>query len=212
MKRLCIILSLVFLLSAFGPSAAAETTTLGSDSPQGYIVKLKNTPKDSAVLMENADIDEVYEGANLYHADSLSDIAELGDCVEYYEPDCTAVLAATPNDPYAYKQWSIDSLDIAAAWDAGLEGKGVKIGVIDTGVNASHEDFEGTNFAVGYNAIDGSNNVTDENGHGTFVCGILAAARNNNLGVAGFCTKATIVPIKCFGESQETSASYIISA
>lgn len=212
MKRLCIILSLVFLLSAFGPSAAAETTTLGSDSPQGYIVKLKNTSKDSAVLMENADIDEVYEGANLYHADSLSDIAELGDCVEYYEPDCTAVLAATPNDPYAYKQWSIDSLDIAAAWNAGLEGKGVKIGVIDTGVNASHEDFEGTNFAVGYNAIDGSNNVTDENGHGTFVCGILAAARNNNLGVAGFCTKATIVPIKCFGESQETSASYIISA
>ena len=212
MKRLCIILSLVFLLSAFGPSAAAETGTDSSDSPQGYIVKLKSSSENTAVLMENADIQEVYDGAELYHADSLSDIAELGDSVEYYEPDCTVTLAALPNDPYVSKQWSIDSLGITAAWDKGYDGEGVKIGVIDTGVNASHEDFAGTNFAEGYNAIDGSRDVSDENGHGTFVCGILAAARNNGLGVAGFCTGVTIVPIKCFGTSQETSASYIISA
>ena len=212
MKKLCIILSLVILLSAFGPSAAAETGTDSSDSPQGYIVKLKSTASNTAVLMENADIQQVYEGADLYRADSLSDIAELGDSVEYYEPNCTVTLAALPDDPYASKQWSIDFIGIAAAWDAGYDGKGVKIGVIDTGVNALHEDFAGADFEEGYNAIDGSRNVSDENGHGTFVCGILAATRDNGVGVAGFCSKATIVPIKCFGQSSETSASYIISA
>ncbi len=215
MKKLCIILSLVLLFSAFGPSAAAETGINSADSAQGYIVKLKSSAGNTAVLMENTNIQEVYEGAELYHADSLSDIAKLGDRVEYYEPDCTVTLDALPNDPYISKQWSIDFLGATAAWDKGYNGKGIKIGVIDSGVNISHEDFAGTSFEQGYNVITGTNDVTDEmehGGHGTFVCGILAAASNNGLGIAGFCPKVTIVPIKCFGKGSESSASYIISA
>lgn len=212
MKKLCVILSAVFLLSTFQPSSAAEYNTYTPASPNGYIVKLKEPAADAVVLMENTDVREVSADAGLYYADSLSDISALGDSVEYYEPDYTVTLSDLPNDTYASEQWSISNLGVTTAWDAGYNGKGVKIAVVDSGVNLSHEDFAGTSFAKGYNVITGSSDVTDESGHGTFVSGVLAAARNNGLGVAGFCTEVTIVPIKCFKESNETSASYIISA
>lgn len=214
MKKLIIILAAAFLLSVFQPAAAAEADIYqaANEAADGYIVKLSDSPSDTASLMEDSNLTEISADANLYRADSLSDISKLGDAVLYYEPDCTVTLSELPNDTYAAKQWSIDSLGITSAWDAGYDGEGIKIAVIDSGVNSLHEDFFGTDFGVGYNATDGSNNVTDENGHGTFVTGVIAAARDNEAGIAGFCSQAMIIPIKCFGKSTETSASYIISA
>ena len=212
MKKLCVILAAVLLLSAFQPCQAIESSTYIPENTDGYIVKLKEPAADSAVLMESTDLRELGSEAGLYYANSLSDISALGDSVEYYEPDYTVTLSDLPNDTYASDQWSISNLGVTTAWDAGYNGKGVKIAVVDSGVNSSHEDFATTSFAKGYNVMTGSSDVTDENGHGTFVSGVLAAARNNGLGVAGFCTDVTIVPIKCFGKSAETSAAYIIEA
>ncbi|MBP8640450.1 MAG: S8 family serine peptidase [Oscillospiraceae bacterium] len=212
MKKLYIIMAAVLLLSFFQPCSAAENSTYSQESPSGYIVKLKQLQGGSVALLKNTELRELSSDAGLYYADSLSDVSELGGCVEYYEPDYTATLSTLPNDTYASEQWSISNLGISDAWDEGFNGKGVKIAVIDSGINLTHEDFTGTHFAEGYNVMDGSNDVTDENGHGTFVSGVLAATRNNGIGIAGFCTDATIVPIKCFTQSNETSASYIISA
>ena len=214
MKKLCVILAAVFLLSVFQPCGAQESGTYATDIDQadGYIVKLKDSPSDAVSLMENTDLTEISSDAGLYHADSVLDIKELGDDVLYYEPDYKVTLAGIPNDAYASKQWSIDYLGISSAWDAGYNGQGVKIAVIDSGVNSTHEDFAGANFTPGFNVINNSQDVTDEMGHGTFVCGIFAAARNNEKGIAGFCTDATIIPIKCFGASKETSASYLVES
>ena len=212
MKKLYIMLAAAFLLSTFQPCSAAENNTYTQESSNGYIVKLKEPQEGSAVLMENTDIRELSSDAGLYYAGSLSDVSKLGDSVEYYEPDYKVTLSDLPNDTYASDQWSIQNLGIAAAWDSGYNGKGVRIAVIDSGVNSKHEDFAGTSIEVGHNVIDGSNDTTDENGHGTFVCGVLGAARNNGLGIAGFCTDITLIPIKCFGKSRDTSASFIISA
>lgn len=214
MKKLCVILAAVFLLSVFQPCRALESNTYTTDtnSADGYIVKLKAAPTDTVSLMENTNLTEISSEAGLYRASSLSDIKKLGDDVLYYEPDCKVKLEDIPNDTYASKQWSIDYLGISSAWDAGYNGEGVKIAVIDSGVNLAHEDFAGANFATGYNVISNSNDVTDEMGHGTFICGLFAAARNNGKGIAGFSTEATIIPIKCFGASKETSASYLVKS
>jgi len=212
MKKLCIILSVVFLLSAIAPGFAAESEKNLTESPNGYIVKLNEPSEGSVVMMGETALQEVCSDAGLYYADSISDISALGDAVEYYEPNYTVTLSEVPNDTYAADQWSISDLGISTAWDAGFNGKGVRIAVIDSGVNSLHEDFTGTKFGRGYNVVNDSHDITDEMGHGTFVCGILGAARNNGEGIAGFCTDATIIPIKCFGKSVETSASYIIEA
>lgn len=213
MKRICVILAAALLLSVFQPCYASSGNQSAENSAGGYIVKLKETKENSASLMAlDMGLREVCGEAGIYHADTLSEIAELGDMVEYYEPDCMVTLSALPNDTYASKEWSIGNLEADYAWEKGYNGEGVRVAVIDSGVNSLHEDFDGTVFDKGLNKINGSHDVTDEMGHGTFVSGVLGAARNNGIGVAGLCTGATIVPIKCFGKSVETNASYIISA
>jgi len=61
----------------------------------------------------------------------------------------------------------------------GFTGKGIKIGVIDTGVNLEHPDFfnqnETSRFLKGYDFVDNDTIPQDTNGHGTQVTGIIAA-------------------------------------
>lgn len=211
MKKTALFLAALFLFSVLQPCMAQSSNNDNSENA-GYIVRLKNNGKGVFLLSESKKLRVISEKAGLVHADSLSDVALLGNSVDYYARDCKVTLLSSPNDKYAAGQWSIASSDISYAWDSGFNGKGVRIGLIDSGVNEQHEDLKGASFANGYNVIDGSYDVTDNVGHGTFVCGILSARRDNNLGIAGFCTDATIVPIKCFGSSLETDASYVIEA
>jgi len=61
----------------------------------------------------------------------------------------------------------------------GFTGYGIKIGVIDTGINLEHPDFfnpDGTSrFLKGYDFVDNDSIPQDTNGHGTQVTGIIAA-------------------------------------
>ena len=67
--------------------------------------------------------------------------------------------------------------------ELGFTGKGIKIGVIDTGINPSHPDFfnqdETSRFLKGYDFVDNDTVPQDTNGHGTQVTGIIAADGRN---------------------------------
>lgn len=217
MRKTAVILSLVLALGMIFPGvpAGAENDTYIREnvfSEAGYIVKLKEPGGDEASLLALSEMDEIYGDAMLYHADSLENIELLGGAVEYYEPDCTVELHGLTNDPYSNTQWSLEFLGMDKAWNLGYYGEGVRVAVIDSGVFSMHEDFSGADFDSGINVINGSHDVSDTNGHGTAVCGILAATSNNGLGVAGLCDKVTLVPIKCFDDSKQTKASYVVSA
>lgn len=79
----------------------------------------------------------------------------------------------------------------------------IRIGVLDTGVDAGHPDLAGVvhagvnllSEAVGDEAADGT--AMDYNGHGTQVAGIIAA-RHNGFGIDGVCDGCSIEPIKVF--------------
>ncbi|MDQ0797575.1 S8 family serine peptidase [Streptomyces sp. B1I3] len=81
---------------------------------------------------------------------------------------------------------SVPLIGAPEAWAAGYNGKGVKVAVLDTGIDAEHPDFAGL--------IDGTASfvpgeaVTDVNGHGTHVAGTIvgsgAASGGDNKGVA----------------------------
>src|SRR5258705_10997055 len=72
-------------------------------------------------------------------------------------------------------QWHLDVLHIDQAHQLST-GRGVTVGVIDTGVDASHPDLAGTVLPgtdlVGLNAGDGH---LDQDGHGTAMAGIIGA-------------------------------------
>jgi subtilisin family serine protease len=143
--------------------------------------------------------------------------------VRYVEPDQTVQRdAAAPNDPKFASQWGLDNpggVDVRAlaAWDVTAGVPGVIVAVIDSGVDVTHPDLAGRIWAnpkevarnrvdddrngkvddtQGWNFVDNTNNVRDDDGHGTHVAGIIAAAANNATGGSGVAPGVRIMPLK----------------
>eukprot|EP00873_Tetraselmis_striata_P033736 jgi/Tetstr1/454000/TSEL_040919.t1 len=71
------------------------------------------------------------------------------------------------------KAWHLDTFGVQAARERfGVDGTGVCVAVIDTGVHAAHPDLHGRVTAHDYT---GAGDGGDEDGHGTHVCGIVHA-------------------------------------
>jgi hypothetical protein len=93
------------------------------------------------------------------------------------------------------------------AYNAGATGKGVKVGIVDSGINPNLAEFSGK-IDPASGDVAGNRGVSDEGGHGTAVSAVAAAARNgvNTFGVA---FDATIVSERADdpGSCADTSAN-----
>lgn len=91
------------------------------------------------------------------------------------------------------------------------QGEGIKVGIIDTGIDLNHEDLQEKVEAY-YNFTTGnSNDITDENGHGTHVAGIVSANKNN-IGVVGVAPKCKLYVAKAFEKDGSAQTKNIINA
>jgi len=99
------------------------------------------------------------------------------------------------NDPRVPEQWGWFRTHCNEAYETGFHGSGVIVAVLDTGVDTGHPDLK-DNLIEGYNFVDRNNNVTDLDGHGTIVAGIIAAIANNSIGIAGVAPEVKIMPLK----------------
>jgi subtilisin family serine protease len=98
----------------------------------------------------------------------------------------------TPPPPQQKLPWGVDRIDAELAWGAST-GNGVKVAVVDTGIDLTHPDLGVVVDA--YNAINSRKSANDDNGHGSHVAGIIAA-RNNSLGVVGVAPMANLYAVK----------------
>lgn len=103
--------------------------------------------------------------------------------------------------------WGIDRIDADVAWSV-YQGTGVKVAVIDTGIDLKHPDLK-ANIAGGYNAISPRRSPTDGNGHGTHVAGTIAAV-NNTTGVVGAAPAARLYAVKALNDNGSGYISDII--
>ena len=104
-----------------------------------------------------------------------------------------------PNDPYYGSQWALEKVGASQAW-AQARGRGVLIAVLDTGVDLDHPDLASkVRDDIDWDFVDGDGVAEDAHGHGTHVAGIVAAATDNGVGVAGMGWEATILPIRVVG-------------
>ena len=108
--------------------------------------------------------------------------------------------AADPRIP-----WGVARVRASSVWDRTM-GAGVKVAVVDTGIDPSHPALSG-NYKGGYNAVDPKADPKDDHGHGTHVAGTIAAAGENIVGVA---PQASLYAVKVLdGEGNGTVAGII---
>ncbi|MBN1451973.1 MAG: peptidase S8 [Anaerolineales bacterium] len=116
--------------------------------------------------------------------------------VLYVEPNFILQAADTiPNDTGWNNQYGLVNIRAPQGWDFATGSTAVTIAIVDTGVDYGHLDLAGKLLA-GYDFVNGDPNPQDDNGHGTHVAGIAAAASNNGSGVAGVSWGARILPVK----------------
>lgn len=114
-----------------------------------------------------------------------------------------AAPASAANDPGVELQWGMARVGAETAW-ATSRGAGATIAIVDTGIDLDHEDLEGR-VLPGRDFVDDDDVAQDEEGHGTHVAGIAAAAANNGLGVVGVAPEALLVPVRVLdGKGQGT--------
>lgn len=107
------------------------------------------------------------------------------------------------DDFYFDIQWGHQAVDAASAWNAGYRGAGVRVAVLDSGIDAEHPDLApNLNAALSASFIAGEDwNVQPGFffNHGTHVAGTIAAA-DNGFGVIGVAPEAEIVAVKVLSE------------
>lgn len=108
-------------------------------------------------------------------------------------------------------QWHLRAIQVEEAWGQGVTGAGVRVAVVDTGVWYYHPDlWANIDFAAGATFVPGTRDFLDDNGHGTHVAGIIAAA-NNDWGTIGIAPNATLIPVKVLAADGIGRISWFIS-
>ncbi|MGH9023740.1 MAG: S8 family serine peptidase, partial [Acidimicrobiia bacterium] len=127
-------------------------------------------------------------------------------------------VAAGPasNDPELGRQWGLEQIGAPAAW-ARSTGAGIRIGIVDTGIDLAHEDLVGQ-VAAHTSCIGAqgdpdkcTGSAQDEQGHGTHVAGIAAAVRGNARGVSGVAPNAELVVVKAIDSTGTGNTTDIVA-
>jgi len=240
-RALSSVLALLLLLAAALPAAADDAKAappLEADAPPvvhetgevvpgEVIVKFRDESKASEVAGARGLEIAASVGGQGYGLPTVATtrgrpveqvLAELraDPAVEYAEPsyrvqllDDGAVAAVGVNDPMIAGQYSLDRMRVRDAWSLSMGGSGV-VAVLDTGVQPDHPDLSGR-VLPGYDFVNDDANAADDNGHGTWVAGIIAARPNDGYGIAGISWTDSILPVKIMNGSGTGSTSDLIA-
>lgn len=140
------------------------------------------------------------------------------------ESDALAFATAPPSktepvvtQPAQTTPWGITRSGAPEAWSTS-RGAGVKVAVIDTGIDKTHPDLV-NNIAGGVNFVQSGRGArvtvdpsawSDDNGHGTHVSGTIAAV-DNTIGVVGVAPQAKVFGVKVLNSAGSGYVSDIIS-
>ncbi|MUV37311.1 Subtilisin-like serine protease [Lentibacillus sp. JNUCC-1] len=217
-----------------------NNTTFSRSEKESVVQKIQKEQRVFSQELEDADIqaEKRYIYNNVLNGMALTlaekDVEKLLDLsgVIYVEPDEERVALSKGADEDFKAEVSMNSsishLNIEKVWNMGYEGEGIKVGVIDTGIDYNHPEFAdvykgGKNF-VEHNEdkylsprdeddpyetspLDrpdnmdpvNSNGSAYETSHGTHVAGIIAAGGVNDYGIKGLAPKVDLYAYRVLG-------------
>lgn len=145
------------------------------------------------------------------------------DLVDNVERDYINEVNFVPNDTSFGMQWALVNtgqtvegragtanadINADAAWDVS-KGQGVRVAIIDTGIDDGHPDLASK---IAVKKVFNGTSINDVYGHGTHVAGIIGAITNNSQGVAGVCPDCQLVVAKALDDSGKGPDSVWIEA
>jgi len=127
--------------------------------------------------------------------------------VAYIEDDLILTIATSEY----VNSTGVSHIGCEMAHNNGIDGTGVKVAVIDTGIDYTHEDLD-ANYKGGYDFVFNDPDPFDDSNisHGTHVAGIIAAERNG-IGVVGVAPNASLYAVKVMGGSGHGLESWVIA-
>ncbi len=189
-----------------------------------FIFKYSDDAPQPAVF----DFEAEYFDMNIYFTDDEEGIKRLSEkgYIEYYErnteiylpdePEPDVSLMSMPNDSLVERQMEYEfnvtnaqgvvNNTIACGDYSGIRGQGVRIGIIDTGIDQDHPDIDYSRVNQ-YDIFTKGNVANDFDGHGTGVAGIIAARTDNGIGLASLAPEAEIYVIKVYKDDSKTTDS-----
>lgn len=209
--RLPTLLALAVALIALGILSSGGAASAGGSSRTSVIIAFNQQPGPAAqalVRQAGGSIRYTYDLVPAIAA-SVPEAAIAGlqanPNVARVEPDLEIYVVDAELD----NTWGVKRIGAGTVHDGGNKGAGVKVAVLDTGIDTDHPDLSydpscSTSFVPGEGLEDG-------NGHGTHTSGTIAAL-DNNIGVVGVAPEATICALKVLSNSGSGSYSNVIAA
>lgn len=218
---LCLILSLTVLTTPILALDDVDNAIASKFAPDRILVKFEDGTSDTAMKQVHAK----HPGCKCIGKIKLLNIEvvkvpnstvqrmireyQKERVVEYAEPDYIVKVVETPNDTYFDRQWGMPKIQAPSAWDVTHGNSGMKIAILDTGIDRDHPDL-GSKIVARRN-FTSSRTFDDRYGHGTHVAGIAAAITNNSKGVAGVGYNCSLMNGKVLGDNGSGYTSWIVN-
>ena len=106
--------------------------------------------------------------------------------------------------------WGVKRIGAGTVHASGVTGAGVKVGIIDSGINYNHPDLDGV-YVGGYDFVQSDTDPMDVYGHGTHVAG-TACAEDNAFGVVGVAPGCALYSLRVLNDSGSGAWSKTIAA
>lgn len=191
----------------------------------------ENTSKENETLYDTTDIEEEKSKYIVLFRDKVSEslITDAKGTVEHNFENIPAlevtlpvqsiqglinnpnVLSVEKNEQFEFQSQTVDwghkHVKTHQAWSTNYTGKGVKVAVIDSGIDKNHEDLK---ISGCFSASDAAT-CSDDEGHGTHVTGIIGAL-DNDIGIAGVAPNADIYSARVSNLNGEIWANDVLTA
>ena len=227
--------------------AGERVTTAQTDKLEAAIVSQQASAKAAMAetgiaYKEGFSYTQVLNGFSAHvKASDLAKLLEI-EGVAFVEPDVQMRAMATPEQDQKFSAAfaaSTSFLGVEGLWKEGLEGQGVKVGVLDTGIDADHPEFAGVlkgqrNFvphSLYYKKARAEDDASETKpservpnipavtdwgmpfvtSHGTHVAGTIAAGGANTFGFQGIAPKVDLYAYRVLGAYGLGSQSWVIA-
>ncbi|KAF9371827.1 hypothetical protein CPC16_002822, partial [Podila verticillata] len=201
-------------LEKYNNSVEHEQLSEAYDRVEEMLASELELKKKKSKVVEDDEIHiPKFEDSTERHGESTHKTSKKTATLELVSPTDAKDIAG-PNNAYTIQQrapsWGLPrvsqrTLPLRADYNyPNQAGEGVDVYVIDTGININHIDFEGR-AKWGVTTVPGAPN-TDDNGHGTFVAGVIGS---RTFGVA---KKVSLIAVKGLNREGTSTLSQILAA